>query len=70
MAKWKVEQQLTKDYNLRQCSMGRCCNAEKVDSLMRDNEELSRELNEVWSVLFGQYNSFDDFEKAKQRLLE
>jgi hypothetical protein len=30
---WREEQKICKKYNLRQCSMGRCCNAEQIQKL-------------------------------------
>lgn len=37
---WRKQQEITNKYNLRPCSMGRCCNAQEIERLRSALQEI------------------------------
>lgn len=37
---WRKQQEITEKYNLRKCSMGRCCNVQEIERLRSVLQEI------------------------------
>jgi hypothetical protein len=44
--KYSADKELTQKHELTQCSMGRCCNAQKIEELSKKLEEALNRIND------------------------